>query len=65
MHSLVIHIVVRLRNFESHVQIPDLCVPVKDANIVENSVLQALLFQEVSAHRILLGETGIIHYWPN
>jgi hypothetical protein len=55
MQNLVTHIIVHLRNFESRVLIADRCASVKVANIAENSVLQALLFQEVSAHYILLG----------
>jgi hypothetical protein len=65
VHNLLIHIIVLLRNFESHVQITDWCASVKAANTVENSVLRALLFQEESSRRILLGGTDIIHYWLN
>jgi hypothetical protein len=46
-------------------QISDLCVPAKVANSAENSVLQALQFQELSARCILLCKTGINHYWLN
>jgi hypothetical protein len=51
--------------YESHVQLADWCTPVRISNSAENSVLQALQFQEVSARRMPPGGTGISHNWPN
>jgi hypothetical protein len=58
LHNLVI-LVIKVRNFESHVEFSGRCASVKISNSTKYSVLQALKFQEVSVSRILSGGTGI------
>jgi hypothetical protein len=42
----VCYVIVHVMNFESHVQFADRCAPVKVTSSAENSVLQALQFQD-------------------
>jgi hypothetical protein len=53
-------VVIRVRNFESHLQFGDRCAPVEISNSAENSVLKALQFQELSVRYVLSAGTGII-----
>jgi hypothetical protein len=48
-------IIICIVKFESHVQIANLCTPLKISNVVESFVLQELQFQQIVICRKLLG----------
>jgi hypothetical protein len=54
-------VVIHVRDFESQAQFADRSASVKISNSADNSVLQALKFQEVSVHRTPTW-TDISHY---